>query len=126
MCRMRTSGRSFVITIAMMMGALALYASSRGTWAQSSMTHAVVLIDSTGSIAGRPLDDTVVLITDKSTGIVAPAAIRSVYDADGRTASGSATWQASGSVLFASSDCTSGAHVFSNAHAGLRATAQVQ
>ena len=42
------------------------------------------------------------------------------------TASGLATWQAGGSVLFTSSDCTTGAHVYSSSHAGVRAATQVQ
>jgi len=41
-------------------------------------------------------------------------------------ASGLAAWQTGGSVLFTSSDCTTGAHVHGSPHAGVRATAQVQ
>ena len=85
-----------------------------------------MLVDSVGSIAGRPLNETVVLVTDKATGAVVPAIIRSNYDSDGRTMSGSATWQANSSVLFASPDCTTGAHIFGTTHPGLRASAQVQ
>ena len=85
----------------------------------------VVLVDSTGKAAARPLNDTVMLITI-SNGVAAPALIRPIYGADGRTASGLATWQAGGSVLFTSSDCTTGAHVYSLPHAGVRAAAQVQ
>jgi hypothetical protein len=86
----------------------------------------IVLVDSAGSIAGRPISEALVLVTDKASGVVAPAAIRAVYDADGRTISGAATWQANGSVLFASPDCTTGAHVFATTNPGLRASAQVQ
>ncbi|HEX8009752.1 MAG TPA: hypothetical protein VF814_02260 [Casimicrobiaceae bacterium] len=86
----------------------------------------VVLVDSTGEIAARPLIDTIVLVTDKSSGVVAPAVIRPIYGSDGRTASGLAAWQSGGSVLFTSPDCTTGAHVYSTANAGLRAAAQVQ
>jgi hypothetical protein len=57
---------------------------------------------------------------------VAPASIRPIYDADGHAASALATWQTGGSVLFTSSDCTTGAHVHGSPHAGVRATAQVQ
>ena len=61
-----------------------------------------------------------------SSGVAAPALIRPIYDSDGRTASGLATWQAGGSVLFTSSDCTAGAHVYGSSYAGVRATTQVQ
>jgi hypothetical protein len=66
------------------------------------------------------------MLVTVSGGVVAPAIIRPIYDPDGRTASGLATWQAGGSVLFTSSDCTVGAHVYSSPHAGVRATTQVQ
>jgi hypothetical protein len=85
----------------------------------------VVLVDSTGKLAGRPLNETIVLVTVAS-GVVAPALIRPIYDPDGHTASGLATWQAGGSVLFTSSDCTAGAHVYGSPHAGVRATTQVE
>ena len=85
----------------------------------------VVLIDSTGRAAAKPLDDTIVLVTI-SGGLVAPALIRPIYGTDGRTASGMATWQSGGSVLFTSPDCTAGAHVYSSSRAGLRAASQVQ
>jgi len=85
----------------------------------------VMLMDSSGSIAGKPLDETIMLVTVAS-GVVAPALIRPIYDPDGHTASGLATWQAGGSVLFTSPDCTAGAHVYGSTHAGLRATTQVE
>jgi hypothetical protein len=85
----------------------------------------VVLVDSTGRLAGRPLNETIMLVTVAS-GVVAPALIRPIYDPDGHTASGLATWQAGGSVLFTSSDCTAGAHVYGSPHAGVRATTQVE
>jgi hypothetical protein len=91
---------------------------------QSPPPGPVVLVDSTGRIAARPLDDSLMLVAAGD--ISAPAAIRPVYGADGRAASGKATWQSGGSVLFTSSDCTAGAHVFTSGHAGLRATSQVQ
>jgi hypothetical protein len=84
----------------------------------------VVLVDATSKVAARPLNDTVMLVTVD--GISAPASIRPIYDADGRAASGTATWQSGGSVLFTSFDCSTGAHVFSPGNAGVRATAQVQ
>src|ERR1700752_1367289 len=85
----------------------------------------IVLVDSTGKAAARPLNDTLMLITVRS-GVAAPASIRPIYDAEGRTASGLAIWQSGGSVLFTSSDCTTGAHVYSLSHPGVRAAAQVQ
>jgi hypothetical protein len=91
----------------------------------SPPSNAIVLVDSTGKIAARPLNDTLMLIT-VSSGVAAPASIRPIHDADGRTASGLATWQSGGSVLFTSFDCTTGAHVYSSTHAGVRAATQVQ
>ncbi len=85
-----------------------------------------VLIDSAGRIAGRPFADGVVLVTDPATHIVAPASIRAIAGEDGRAASGLATWQSGGSVLFTSVDCSSGAHVYTGGGAGLRAASQVQ
>ena len=85
----------------------------------------IVLVDSTGKIVARPLNETIVLVTIDGGG-AAPALIRPIYGADGRAASGLATWQAGGSVLFTSSDCTAGAHVYASTHAGVRATTQVQ
>jgi hypothetical protein len=87
--------------------------------------NSIVLVDSTGKVAARPLNDTVMLITMGS-GVAAPALIRLIYDAEGRTASALATWQSGGSVLFTSSDCTTGAHVHTSTPAGTRATTQVQ
>ena len=85
----------------------------------------VVLVDSTGNAAAKPLNETTMLVTIGS-GVVAPASIRPIYDPDGRAASGLATWQSGGSVLFTSPDCTAGAHVYSSSHAGVRAATQVQ
>ena len=86
----------------------------------------VVLLDSTGRIAARPLNDNLVLISLSSYSVVAPAFIRPVLGADGKTSSGLATWASGGSVLFTSADCTAGAHVFSLGNAGVRATSQVE
>ena len=91
---------------------------------QSAPAGPVVLVDATGKVAARPLNDTQMLVSVD--GIAAPASIRPIYGADGRAASGTATWQSGGSVLFTSSDCSTGAHVFSPGNAALRATAQVQ
>ena len=88
------------------------------------MAGPVVLVDSTGKVAARPLNETVMLVTVG--GISAPASLRPIYGADERAASGTATWQSGGSVLFTSPDCSTGAHIFSPGTAGLRATAQVQ
>jgi hypothetical protein len=87
--------------------------------------YAVALVDSTGKPAARPLSDTIMLLTLRS-GVVAPALIRPIYDADGRAASGLATWQTGGSVLFTSSDCTGDGYIYTLPYAGLRATTQVQ
>lgn len=84
----------------------------------------VVLMDSTGTVAARPLNETIMLINVR--GIAAPARIQPIYDGEGHAASGLATWQSGGSVLFSSSDCTTGAHVHSLPHAALRAATQVQ
>jgi hypothetical protein len=91
---------------------------------QSPPAGPVVVVDSTGKVAARPLNDTLLLVSVD--GIAAPASIRPVYGADGRAASGTATWNSGGSVLFTSSDCSTGAHIFSPGTAGVRATAQVQ
>ena len=99
-------------------------AQGAGTAGWSPSTAPIVLLDSAGKVAARPLNETLMLVTIGS-GVAAPALIRPIYDADGRTASGLATWQAGGSVLFTSFDCTTGAHVYGSPHAGVRATAQV-
>jgi len=88
-------------------------------------SNPIVLVDSTGKAVARPLNETIMLVTI-SGGVAAPALIRPIYDSDGHTATGLATWQAGGSVLFTSSNCTAGAHVYGSSHAGVRATAQVQ
>jgi hypothetical protein len=98
-------------------------ASSRATSTISAPI--VLLVDSTGKVAARALNDTMMLVTVHHPAVVAPAFIHPVYDADGRAASGLATWASDGSVLFTSPDCSSGAHVFGANHAGLRATSQV-
>ena len=100
-------------------------AQSTGAVGSSPSSNAIVLVDSTGKAAARPLTDTIMLISVNS-GVAAPASIHPIYDADGRTASGLATWQSGGSVLFTSSDCTTGAHVYSSTHAGARAATQVK
>lgn len=86
----------------------------------------LVLLDSTGKTAARPLNDNLVLITVSPGGVVAPAFIRPIHNADGKPASGLAMWASGGSVLFTSADCTTGAHVFSLANAGVRSTSQVE
>ena len=107
-------------------------AANGAAWAQnlagvgsSAPPNSIALVDSTGKVAARALTDTIMLISVGS-GVVAPALIRPLYDADGRTASGLATWQSSGSVLFTSFDCTTGAYVYSLPYAGVRAATQVQ
>jgi len=86
----------------------------------------VVLVDSTGKFAGRPLNDNIMLVAFNGGDVEAPAFIRPIYDDTGREASGMATWQAGGSVLFTSPDCTTGGYVHSSSHAGVRAVAQVE
>ena len=100
-------------------------AQSTGAMGSSPSSNSIVLVDSTGKVAARPLNDTIMLISVNS-GVAAPASIHPIYGADGRTASGLATWQSGGSVLFTSSDCTTGAHVYSSTHAGARAATQVK
>jgi hypothetical protein len=85
----------------------------------------IALVDSRGIVVARPLNETIVLVTLDGN-VAAPAQIRPIFDTDGHAASGLATWQAGGSVLFTSADCTTGAHVYSPPYAGVRATAQLQ
>ena len=85
----------------------------------------IALVDSNGNVAARPLSETLMLV-GLGGGVVAPAVIRPIYDAEGRAASALATWHSSGSVLFTSADCTTGAHVYSSAHPGIRAASQVK
>jgi hypothetical protein len=92
--------------------------------ASAPPTRPVALVDSSGNAAGRPFTEAIVLVTLGA--VVAPANIRPIYGADGRTASGLATWHSGGSVLFTSADCTAGAYIHTSAHAGLRASTQVQ
>ena len=100
-------------------------AQSAGVMGLSPSANPIVLVDSTGKAVARPLNETTMLVTISS-GVAAPALIRPIYGPDGRTASGLATWQTGGSVLFTSSDCTAGAHVYGSSYAGVRATTQVQ
>jgi hypothetical protein len=121
------------MTVWFIAASIAVGIAAHGTvWAQTAAfagssppANAIGLVDSTGKVAARPLNDTIMLITVRS-GVAAPALIRPIYDPDGRMASGLATWQSGGSVLFTSPDCTTGAHVYSLPHAGVRAAAQVQ
>jgi hypothetical protein len=116
----------FAASIAMALGANGIArAQSAGTAAWSAAPNPIVLVDATGKVAARPLNETIMLVTIGS-GVAAPALIRPIYGADGKTASALATWQAGGSVLFTSSDCTTGAHVYSSTYAGVRAATQVQ
>jgi len=93
--------------------------------AAGPVSAAITVIDSTGSIAARWLSDTTVLV-NLSPDMVAPALIRPMLSADSRTASGQATWQAGGSVLFTSGDCSTGAYIYSHSGPGLRAATQVE
>lgn len=86
---------------------------------------APALVDSTGKVAGIAFGDGIVLVRIAAE-VRAPAVIRPIYDEDGRTASGLATWSGGGSVLFTSVDCTTGAHVHTLTNAGLRAASQVE
>ena len=91
-----------------------------------SAQRPIVLMDSSGAMAARAFSDSTVLVTDKASGVVAPASIVSIEGGGVRTASGWATWSAGGSVLFTSPDCSTGAFVYTHASAGLRASAQVR
>jgi len=88
-------------------------------------SHDIALVDSTGRVAAKPLSETITLVA-LSDGGTAPALIRPIYGPDGRAASGLATWQSGGSVLFTSARCTGDAFVYSSSYAGLRGSAQVQ
>ena len=115
-----------VVSVAVALTAdAAVYAQSIGNPGAVASPDAIVLLDSTGKAAAKPLNDTVVLISVKS-GVVAPALIRPIYGVDGRAASGLAAWQSGGSVLFTSADCSTGAHVYGSSLAGARAATQVQ
>lgn len=100
-------------------------ASAQSTGVMSPSLLPVVLVDSTGKAAAKPLNESIMLVAISSS-VTAPASIRPIYGPDRRTASGWATWQAGGSVLFTSPDCTAGANVYSSSYAGVRATTQVQ
>jgi hypothetical protein len=91
----------------------------------SAPGNPIALVDSNGNVAARPLNETLMLVA-LGGGVVAPAVIRPIYDADGRAASALATWHSGGSVLFTSADCTTGAHLYSPAHPGVRAASQVK
>jgi len=114
-----------VLTFAAGAGAAA-FAQNASSAGQSLPLNPIVLLDSTGKVAARPLTDTMMLVAINESGVVAPAFIRPIYDADTRTNSGLATWQSGGSALFTSSDCTNGAYIHSLSTAGVRATTQVQ
>jgi len=113
------------IVIAFSADGAELLAQSLPVAASSPPARPIALVDSSGTAAGRSFTETIVLVT-LSGGIVAPAHIRPIYGADGRAASGIATWHSGGSVLFTAADCTTGAHVYSSSHAGVRASAQVE
>lgn len=93
--------------------------------AAGPVSAAITVIDSTGRVAARWLSDTAVLV-NLTPDVVAPALVRPILGADGRAASGLATWQAGGSVLFTSGDCSTGAYIYSHSSPGLRAAAQVE
>jgi hypothetical protein len=118
------AARVIAVSIAL---ALVANGASRAQDAAGSLPppNPIVLVDSTGKVVARPLNETIVLVAIGND-VAAPALIRSVYDADGRTASSWATWQAGGSVLFTSPGCTDGPHVYSTPYAGVPATTQVQ
>jgi len=85
----------------------------------------IALVDSNGNVAARPLNETLMLVALGGS-VAAPAVIRPIYDADERAASALATWHSGGTVLFTSADCTTGAHVYSSPHPGVRAASQVK
>ena len=107
------------------MTAVVFLAATVAAEAQTASASPIALVDSRGTLAGRALSETTVLVSVHA-GLVAPAAIRPIYDADARTGSGLATWASGGSVLFTSSDCSTGAYISTQAHAGARATSEVE
>lgn len=115
---MKALGRAAVAAAAIGLSLQALSQTAR-------FDTAAVLVDSTGKAAAIPLGDSIVLVRI-APDVRAPALIRPIRDADGRTASGLATWAGGGSVLFTSADCTLGAHVHTLTTAGLRAASQVE
>ena len=118
----RVAGLSIAAAVAVNGAALAQESAGSGSFLPPT---SIVLLDSTGKIAARALNETIMLVT-LDNGVVAPALIRPAYDAGGRSVSGLAMWQSGGSVLFASSDCSLDAYVYSMPQAGVRAAAQVQ
>jgi hypothetical protein len=100
-------------------------AQSAGGGGKSTLPNPIVLLDSTGKIAARAFNDTMMLITVHPA-VAAPAFIQPIYDVNEKAASGLATWASGGSVLFTSADCTLGAHIHTSTHAGVRATSQVE
>jgi len=121
--------RAMTATLALVLGsALSLAANAQpvvGGGVTPSRTP-VVLVDAAGKLAARPLNDNMVLVATDGAGVEAPALIRPIYDDVGREMSGVATWQAGGSVLFTSPDCTTGGYVHTSSRAGVRAAAQVE
>lgn len=121
--------KAMAVAVALVLGT----APGVGTHAQpvvgggvTSSRTPIVLVDSTGKVAARPLNDSIMLVAANGGDIQAPALIRPIYDDTGHEASGLATWQAGGSVLFTSPDCTTGGYVHRSSHAGVRAAAQVE
>lgn len=121
--------KAMTVAVAFTFGAAPIATAYAQTAAGSGMPAPrtpIVLVDSTGKIAARPLNDTIMLVAVNGGSAGAPAFIRPIYDGAGHTASGLATWQSGGSVLFTSADCTGGAYIFSLANAGVRSTTQVE
>lgn len=117
------AGNTFSVRRARLIGRIVAIAMA-GTPAAAQ--NGTVLVDSAGRTAGRAFAEGVVLVTDPAAHVVAPASIRAIAGDDGRAASGLATWQSGGGVLFTSADCSTGAHVYTGSSAGVRAAAQVQ
>jgi hypothetical protein len=120
-----TSWTIAACAVAVLAANVSAHAESTGVAGNSPTPTTAVLVDSTGKAAAKPLGESIMLVTVGS-GVTAPALIRPIYGPDGRAASGLATWQAGGSVLFTSGDCTSGANVYSSSYAAARAATQVQ
>jgi len=70
----------------MVMAAGAFLAAAVSAAAQTASTPSIALVDSRGRLAGHPLSETIAFVMVRD-GLVAPAAIRPIYDADARTAS---------------------------------------
>jgi hypothetical protein len=113
------------VIVAVTIGGSEAACAQSASAAKLALPSPIVLLDSTGKVAARAFNETMMLITVHPV-VVAPSFIQPIYDADGRAAPGLATWASGGSVLYTSADCTLGAHIHTSTHAGVRAASQVE